>query len=261
MNGYDNLKLYASEIASHTMKMYRTFELLCDEHINYFPNSNFILILDCFFAEMAIRGFDSRHRDVGIVASVGYDQSALGNPSNQARIQNRTFTSRLADEVAKRIRCEDGSISFAKVVDELRRQSNRDRLSRYCLPVGGVGVRIPKPTDKTRIPSNLRTFAPSESASMHHQPLPPAVTAIFKVHLDNTDLDSPEVLKLVQWVHCLDLNIGLQLSGAYKPRPTEMALTAPWYLRAQFSQRQGFSLVCETFGSNKLPEMLSCLSH
>lgn len=53
-------------------------------------------------------------------------------------------TSRLADEVAKRTRREDiWSISFAKIIDELRKQSSRDRLHQYYLRISRVGVRIP----------------------------------------------------------------------------------------------------------------------
>lgn len=64
---------------------------------------------------------------VKIIASIEYDHSALENPFDFARIQNRTFTSRKADEDAKRIRCGDiWSISPAEVVDEFRKQSNQD---------------------------------------------------------------------------------------------------------------------------------------
>lgn len=51
---------------------------------------------------------------------MGLEQSTLGNSSDLARIQNCTFTSRLADEVARSIGREDfTSISFAEAVDEL----------------------------------------------------------------------------------------------------------------------------------------------
>lgn len=208
-----------------------------------------------------------------IIASVGYDQSALGNPSDSARFQNHTFTSRLTDEVAKRIGREDvSSISSAEIVDELRRKSNPDRLPQYCLRVGRVGVRIPIPST-AKVPPHLRVEAPSGSSSMHHRkltssessagyeaPTPQAVIAIFKVHLDNTNAASPEVVKLVQWIHSLNPNIGLILSGVYMSRSTELIFMAPWYLWAQLCQHRGFSLVCETFGSDRLPAILSDLS-
>lgn len=49
---------------------------------------------------IATRGIDGQKRSVEIIASVGHDHKALGNPSDLARIVNRTFTSRLVDEVA-----------------------------------------------------------------------------------------------------------------------------------------------------------------
>ena len=73
------------------------------------------------------RGIDGQKRRSEIIASMGHDQKALGNPSDLARIVNRTFSSRLVGEVAKRVgraaRADVTSISFAEVVDEFRRTS------------------------------------------------------------------------------------------------------------------------------------------
>lgn len=83
--------------------MPRTFEALCDSDDESFRNADLILILDSCFAGTETRDFDSGDRSVEMIASVEYDHSALGNSSDYARIQNSTFTSRLAVEVAQRL--------------------------------------------------------------------------------------------------------------------------------------------------------------
>ena len=81
-------------------------------------NTHADLILDCCVSGMPSRGTEWRNRSVEIIASTGLEQSALGNSSDLARIQNCTFTSRLADGVARSIGREDvTSIFFAEVVD------------------------------------------------------------------------------------------------------------------------------------------------
>lgn len=266
-----DLCFYASDLVPRAMTMNRTFGMLSDKEP--FRNSDVILILESCFAGTAIRGMDSRDRSLEVIASVGYDQSALGNPFDYVHLQNRTFTSRLTDEVAKRIGREDVStISFAKIVDELRKKSNPDRLPQYCLQVGRAEVRIPIPST-AKVPPHLRLEALSGSSPIHHRRLtssessagyeastPQAVIAIFKVHLENTNAASPEVVKLVQWIHSLNPNIGLILSGVYMSRSTELIFMAPRHLWAKLCLHRGFSLVCETFGSDRLPAILSDLS-
>lgn len=174
-----------------------------------------------------------------------YDQPALGSPSDNARIQNRTFTSRLADEVSRRIEREEiTSMSFAEVVDGIRRTSQPDRLPQYGQGVCRAGIRIPTPT-QAKLPPRLRPVVPSENASQHHHrvassepsfgstlTIPSKVMAIFEVQLEGTNAESPKVLKLVQWLHSLNPNVGLQLSGVYMSRSTEIIFVAPWHLWA-----------------------------
>ena len=127
-----DLCFYDSDLVPRTTMMTHAFRILCDEDAS--RNSVVILILDSCFAGTTIRGIYSRDRSMEIIASVGYDQSTPGNLSDYARLQNHTFTSRLTDEVAQRIGREDvSSMSFAEIVDELRRKSSPDRLPQYCL--------------------------------------------------------------------------------------------------------------------------------
>lgn len=126
----DNIAFYASNLAPQRTAMSRTFTTLCDEEDKSFQNTDLILILDCCFRGTATRGTDSRDRSVEIIALVIYDESALGSPSDDARIQNRTFTSGLVDEVSRRIGREKiTSISFAEAVDEIRHTSQPEQTS------------------------------------------------------------------------------------------------------------------------------------
>ncbi|MCJ1422569.1 hypothetical protein MMC29_000449 [Sticta canariensis] len=122
------LAFHPSAEEPQMMLMNRTFDLLCDEDDpESFKSTDVLIILDCCYGGMAIWGIDGQKRSVEIVeiiASVGHDQKAVGNPSDLARIVNQTFTFRLVDEVAKSVgRADVTSISFAELVDELRRTS------------------------------------------------------------------------------------------------------------------------------------------
>lgn len=235
---HGNLVFHANDSEQRKVTMERVFGPLFGT--NSFTKTDVILMMNCCFSGLATPGVDSRDRSVEIIASVGYDKPAHCNPSNNGRIQNRRFTSRLADEVARRIGREDlTSISFAEVTEELRRTTQPQRMPQYRLQLGRIGIRIPTP-DRARLPPHLRLAGPGGSSSHHHQRLtssessigptmtiPPRVTALFKVHLEGANVESPEVLKLVQWLHGLNPNIGLQMSGLYMARSTEIIFIAP----------------------------------
>ena len=61
-----------------------------------------VIILDNYYSGNAIRGSSSTERTAELLAAVSMDQIAYGNLNDMARIQNRTFTARLAGEVAIR---------------------------------------------------------------------------------------------------------------------------------------------------------------
>lgn len=61
-----------------------------------------VTILDNCYSGNAIRGSSSTERTAELLAAVSMDQKAYGNLNDMARIQNRTFTARLAGEVAIR---------------------------------------------------------------------------------------------------------------------------------------------------------------
>ena len=101
------------------------------------------MILDCCYSGLATRGTDTGDWSGELVASVGPDQKALGNWSYLTRLQNKTFTSRIADEVAREVGRGATSINLAAIIATLRQHSNPEIIPIYHLKSGNHGIRIP----------------------------------------------------------------------------------------------------------------------
>lgn len=223
-----SLVFYDTLSKRQRMTLKRTFEPLYDVNEGNFENTDVVIILDSCYSAQATRSSKGLGRGVEIVASVGVDQQALGNASRFARIQNKTFTSRLADEVARRVGRQDTtSISFSEIVEELGRVSLPQRVPEYNLKVGGVGIRLPIPIS-AKLPPHLRILSQRHQRTSSENSIDVLDTkapsskffACFKVHLSSTDPDSPEMMKLVQWVYSLNPNIGLELTGVFLSNST-----------------------------------------
>jgi hypothetical protein len=240
--------------------------MLCEAYTNgaaFSDTTDVVLIVDSCYSGDAMRG-SALGRSVEIIAAVGAEQKAFGNPSELARVKRRTFTSRLVDEVAIRIGRGEMSVSFAEIVGVLRSVSNPDRLPEYHLRTGRVGIRVPilgEAALSAGVVSERRKVSLSESSTFSPSPPTPEYAAVFTVHLSDTNPESVETKKLVNWIHSLDKSIGLEITGVYKARSTAILFHAPWHLWAQLSAVPGCSLVCETFGRNRLPELLSHPEH
>ena len=66
--------------------------------------ADLIMIYDSCYSGLAVRGVETEitKRSVEIVSAIGSAQRALGNFKDTVKIQNITFTCRLATEVARR---------------------------------------------------------------------------------------------------------------------------------------------------------------
>ena len=107
------------------------------------------------------------------------------------------------------------------------------------------------------IPPGGRQFGHSQSSSSDSAPPPPGLMAVFKIHIDTLDSKSPEIGKLVQWIHKLDPSIGLELNGVFEGRSTEIFVLAPWSTWAVLRGLRGFELLCETRSGNRQQAILS----
>jgi hypothetical protein len=182
--------------------------MLCDAYENEDPlrDTDVVLIIDSCYSGHATRG-QALGRSVEIIAAVGAEQRAFGNPSELARVQRRTFTSRLADEVAIRACRGNRSVSFAEIVGVLRNASNPDRLPEYQLRMGRVGTRVPllgEAAPSAGIASERRRVSLSESSTFSPSPPTPEYAAVFTVHLTDTDPENVEMKNLINWIHSLD---------------------------------------------------------
>lgn len=228
-----------------------------------FNNADVILILDCCYSGTVTRGIKQDDKSVEIIAAAGMDQEAHGNASNLLRLQKRTFTSRLADGVAQVVGDKDkSSIAFAEIIATMRKASNLERLPEYFLRQGKIGIRLAIPNTsriKAQGPMSLqeKQSRHTKSFSSDMAPSGPSLMAVFKIHLKQVDSTSPEVAKLVEWIHSLNPNIGFELNGVFQGHSTHILLHAPWHTWAVLNGLPGFDLICETFGGNQMQRILS----
>ena len=83
-------------------------------------------ILDSCVSDNVVRATPSKELNVELLAAVTAEQHAFGNPSDSARIQNRTFTARLVGDVTIRRRRQEKPLVLSDVMAELRSQSNAE---------------------------------------------------------------------------------------------------------------------------------------
>jgi hypothetical protein len=241
---------------------------------NTFRDADVILILDSCYSGAATRDSPLTTRSVEVVAAVKATQAALGNDSEMARVQNHTFTSKLADLVSWYVGRGDSSISFVELISELRRVSHPERSPGYCLRAGQVGIRVPilarvsvflpyrTPTPSNSPATKRRTYSIRGIPQISSLSAPTSnYMALFSVHIDDTDASSEGVRKLVEWVHSLDPSIGLEVTNVYQSHSTVIISYSPWSLWAQLNGLPEFSQICEAFGQGKPHEITSSLTN
>lgn len=140
----DNQLYFAASTANQTrIAMYQpTFGHLMDPS-GVPPETDVCVIIDSCFSGAVTRGSQPANFTAELVASVGPQQTALGNWSALARLQNKTFTSRLADEIAKEVGKGASGIILSDIISNLRQTSSPDRMPIYHLKEGLFGNRIP----------------------------------------------------------------------------------------------------------------------
>ena len=262
---YDELYFSATPESKPTLNCQRWLGVLWDKNEKLFDKADVVVILDSCFAGNAVRGMDASKRSVEVLCSVGDAQIAHGNKSNMARVQQRTFTSKLADCIAREVGRADAPsfITFSQIIQQLRATSHPDRMPEFHLKVGRHGVTLPLPPpphmqglsrqDRQSSPASLTS--PMSTTAISTQPT--TTKAIFTVHLQNDDPKSKDVQELIQWIHLLDPKLGLNLTGVWKTDSSVYMFEAPWHIWAELDGMRGVSLVCEAKGRNMLPELLA----
>ena len=216
LNASDKLIFLANPNSPTSLSYDGSLSIL--ENDDYTQDTDVIIILDSCYSGTAARAMDIKDRSIEIVASVGYDQQALGNSSQLARLQNKTFTSRLADEVAKQVGQGVTSVSLAELVTRLRETSHQQRKPVYRLKVGTTAIRVPN-QGSTSVAPHLRLTGDQRRQMSVSQPLsgssstPSAqnLTALFKVHT-NTDNPTGEVSNFLLYITMIKLTNSLAYS-------------------------------------------------
>ena len=256
LNDSGDLCLVPSLNSKAFLHFTREFGILWSAEV-VLDRADVIIILDCCYSAASARGLIQADRTVEIVSAVGMSQKVLGNPSTVARMQNQTFTSRLADEIARTVGNPDKtSFSFLEIVAKMRRTSRPERVPEYVLKLGGPSIRLSisrtRPQTGTSSSGSGRSHDHSRSSSSISATPDSDVMAIFRVRLGDADSSGDQVSRLVEWIHSLHPSIGLELTGVYRGRSTDLIFHAPWALWTMLNGLDGWELICETFGRNRL---------
>ena len=278
IDNHDQLYFHASPQYPSRIAYVRTIDNLFDE--TYVPpDTDVCIILDTCYSGVATREAAGRNWTAELVASVGPRQKVLENWSHSARTQNKTFTSRVADEVAREVNKGAAVISLADIVSTLRQQSSSGGMPIYQLKAGTFGIRIPN-LKNIPFPPHQRTLsqhqrrqaalsAPASSSSvlssitnpsqgsLQPSATTPGPSAVFQVHLKAVDPTGPEAQNLLDWLFSLGAELGIELMGVYKTKSTTMLFHVPWVLWARLDGLSGFDLVCEPTGRNLLGTLMS----
>ncbi|MCJ1396843.1 hypothetical protein MMC11_000033 [Xylographa trunciseda] len=235
-------------------------ELTMFRDVEQWLNTDVVLILDSCYSCTALRGWDATSRSVEVVCAVGASQKAFGSSRQDKK---HTFTSRLADLVAQHAGNPDiSSICFGELVEDIRAQSNPERMPEYSLEIGSTAIRIPIRKSQPTIPPHLRHQQSSSSLGSGVRTIQPTLymRAIFTVHLNSEIPNSAEIRQLLEWIQTLDTSIGLDLTGVYHTESTTLMFEAPFGLWQRLKGIRNFARVCETQGGNLLQDMIRTAS-
>lgn len=281
IDSHDQLYFHASPQSSSRMLYAKTFDNFFEES-EIPPDTDVCIILDACYSGVATRRAEGRNWTAELIAAVGPQQKALENWSYLARTQYKTFTSRVADEVAREVGKGATSISLADIVSTVRQHSSSDRMPIYQLKAGTFGIRIPNlknvpfpphhqktpsehqhrqaalsapASSSSSAPSVLTSItSPSSQGSLHPSA---SLSAVFQVHLQAVDPTGPEAQNFLDWLFSLSAELGIELMGVYETKSTTLLFHVPWVLWAHLDGLSGFELVCEPTGKNLLGTLLS----
>ena len=264
LNSRGDLIFYASPVYQRFIRYDSAFEeLLTNTPMDEFKDADVILLLDSCYSGVATRGVKPLSRSVEVIAAIGVTQQALGNHANISRIQNQTFTSRLADKVAYQLAQGQTAFSMNSLVIELQARRNLERQPQYNLQVGNLPIWIlitPSSchqSHRRQIASSTGSFNSATSSitgvlTPFSQSAASETTAIFSVNLPHDDPADADVKEVVKWIHSLHPSLGITLKGLYRSNSTVLLFEVPWRIWTTLNGIEGFSLVCKAVGGNLL---------
>ncbi|KAK2814107.1 hypothetical protein FQN50_000511 [Emmonsiellopsis sp. PD_5] len=206
------------------------------------PDVDVVMIIDSCCSSAATRTISPQiPRVVEILAACEADASALGNQLNSSmggkvRIQNRTFSAKLADVVARQ-KGKGEPLSFAEMMAIIDKNSPTIKPF-YELYLDPASIRLPFPNQSlataTKIPPSAESYR-----------------AVFLVHLSGA-LTDDALQDLVKWIRALDLSMGIKVDAVYQTNSVGLIIEAPFHIYAQLKSLQGIRFGFENTTGNKL---------
>ncbi|KAL4786085.1 hypothetical protein BJX76DRAFT_142620 [Aspergillus varians] len=192
-------------------------------------NVDVLFILDCCFGFAACRAAEVSPRIVEFIAAT--DSS---NPLAMSPPRN-TVTNKLLGEIRRRQRDGHNHVEIADVVESLRSREAAIKKPTHCLKMGATSICLPFSGPVTVDPTHI----------------PPALRAVFSVHLEDT-MSQDEENQFVDWLRSLPPRVSITLEGIYPTRSTCLILTSAWGVWSKLAGMKGFKLIAEITGLNTI---------
>lgn len=157
-----------------------------DDYASLGETFDCVTILDSCHSGYATRDGNLQTRCAEVVSAVREDQAAFPKGIDSARkVTTRSFTAKLAGLVSRRRGKGHESISFLDAVEELRTQSNPNRMPQFkVLFVSMAAIRVP-----LLLPSSNLVHGQSANLSSATLKQGDVVRTVFSVHMPR-DIDS-----------------------------------------------------------------------
>lgn len=266
INRYNELELYAEIPEKNPILYHQTVHTTLVDPIQYVSHflikTDVIILLDCCFSGIAIRGSTNSDRIVEVISVVGANQRALGNePSQDQRVSAITFTTRVMAEISYRHKEGATRICFAEIVQKLRERASLLRGPQYKLMVGTQAIQVPlKFTALPPLGHNSRRHPTlsSDSSSSEQAMLPvPTATApalrelrvLVQVHV-NSEREGAGVDSLLSWFEGREQGFSIELIDVFETDSSLILFTVPWsiWVQIETSQEPSFVMMGEVWG-------------
>ncbi|MCJ1347155.1 hypothetical protein MMC31_005376 [Peltigera leucophlebia] len=148
LNRYDELEFYAEFPGKKAILYHNPVHMTLVDPIAYVRDfllkTDLVILLDCCYSGIAIRGSKNSDRIVEVISAVGPTQKALGNqPFQDQRVSTITFTARVTTEISYQHKEGANSICFPEIIQRLRERASRLRGPQYKLMVGTQAIQVP----------------------------------------------------------------------------------------------------------------------
>lgn len=206
-----------------------------------------VFIIDSCYSGAAIREFSHEiHGVVEILSAADENHTALGNHESNPRRQNKTFTSNLAEHIA-RLKGHGSTFDFAELVEIVRSHSHMI-LPQHFLVRGNTSVRLSFPQS----PNSNMAISPVQSPLV--APSSKRYQVVFSIHISG-ELTNDGVKELVRWIRNLDPSLVLSVQAVYDCSSTGIILEAPYSIYSKLQGLPGVALVFEGTRGNRLRDL------